>query len=56
MLRAGTSYEEVAVHDFDEPLMATPAIADGVLYVRTPKQLVAIGAPPSQDGSAEAGD
>ena len=43
VLAAGPEYEELAIHDFDEPLMATPAIAGGVLYVRTPKRLIALG-------------
>ena len=52
VLAAGPEYEELAIHDFDEPLMATPAIADGVLYVRTPKRLIAIG---EQAGAGAAG-
>lgn len=44
VVAAGPEYEELAIHDFDEPLMATPAIAGGVLFVRTPKRLIAIGA------------
>jgi outer membrane protein assembly factor BamB len=46
---AGPAYRELAVNDMGEPVMATPAIADGVLYVRTPSRLVALGrdGPPS---------
>ncbi|MEM1246569.1 MAG: PQQ-binding-like beta-propeller repeat protein [Acidobacteriota bacterium] len=42
VLAAGPIHEEIAVNDFDEPLMATPAIAAGVLYVRTPGHLYAL--------------
>jgi outer membrane protein assembly factor BamB len=41
---AGPVYQEIAVNDMTEPVMATPAIADGVLYVRTPSKLIALGA------------
>jgi outer membrane protein assembly factor BamB len=39
----GPTYEELAVNDMGEPVMATPAIANGVIYVRTPSRLVALG-------------
>lgn len=29
--------------EFGEPLMATPAVSDGVLFLRTPSKLIAIG-------------
>jgi len=41
----GPVYQELGVNDMTEPVMATPAIAGGVLYVRTPSKLVAIGEP-----------
>ena len=44
VLAAGPEYDEVAVHDFGEPLMATPAISEGLLLVRTPSRLMALGA------------
>lgn len=43
VLDAGPEYRELAVNDFGEPLMATPAVSDGLLLVRTPAHLVAIG-------------
>jgi outer membrane protein assembly factor BamB len=45
VVAAGPEYRELAVNDMTEPVMATPAIADGVLYVRTPSKLVAVGPP-----------
>lgn len=45
VLEAGPEYRELAVHEFDEPLMATPAISEGLLFVRTPSKLIAIGKP-----------
>jgi outer membrane protein assembly factor BamB len=43
VLEAGPEYRELAVHDFGEPLMATPAISEGLLLVRTPSKLLALG-------------
>lgn len=43
VVAAGPSFREIDVHDFGEPLMATPAISEGVLYVRSRSRLVAIG-------------
>lgn len=42
VLAAGPEYEELAVHDFGEPLMATPAISEGLLIIRTPSRLIAL--------------
>ena len=42
VLEAGPEFKELAVHDFGEPLMATPAISEGVLFVRTPSKLIAL--------------
>ena len=46
VIAAGRSFQELAIHDFKEPLMATPAISEGVLYVRTRSRLIAIGKRP----------
>ena len=46
VVRAGEEFELVAENDMGEILMATPAIADGTLYIRGRKQLFAIGAGP----------
>jgi outer membrane protein assembly factor BamB len=43
VVASGPAYQELGVNDMTEPVMATPAIAGGVLYVRTPSKLVAIG-------------
>ena len=43
VVASGPEYRELAVNDMTEPVMATPAIAAGVLYVRTPSKLVALG-------------
>jgi len=42
VFEAGPEFRELAVHDFGEPLMATPAISEGVLFVRTPSRLIAL--------------
>jgi len=42
VLAAGPQFAELAVHDFGEPLMATPAISEGLLIVRTPSRLTAL--------------
>jgi outer membrane protein assembly factor BamB len=42
VLAAGPQYRELAVHEFGEPLMATPAISEGTLLVRTPSELIAL--------------
>ncbi len=43
VLEAGPEYNEITVHEFGEPLMATPAVSEGVLFFRTPSKLIAIG-------------
>jgi len=43
VLAAGPEHRELAVHEFNEPLMATPAISEGLLIVRTPSKLIALG-------------
>ena len=42
VLQAGPEHRELAVHEFEEPLMATPAISEGLLIVRTPSKLIAL--------------
>jgi outer membrane protein assembly factor BamB len=41
---AGPEYKQIAVNSMHEPLMATPALSDGVMYVRSSSSLFAIGA------------
>lgn len=43
--KVGDSWQELAVNDMGEAVMATPAIVDGILYVRTLSKLYAIAAP-----------
>jgi outer membrane protein assembly factor BamB len=42
VLRAGPEYELVQRLDLGEPTQATPAVADGVLYLRTHTHLIAV--------------
>jgi outer membrane protein assembly factor BamB len=42
VVRAGPSFEVLARNSMNEPTMATPAIADGTIYVRTADHLVAL--------------
>lgn len=42
LFASGPEYRELAVHDFGAPLMATPAISEGFLIVRTPTELIAL--------------
>jgi outer membrane protein assembly factor BamB len=42
VVKAGRSFEVLARNDMGEPCMATPAIADGTLFVRTQGHLYAI--------------
>jgi outer membrane protein assembly factor BamB len=46
VLRAGPEYELLATNTMDEVVMATPAMSDGLLVVRTLGHVVGIGAPP----------
>ncbi len=43
VLEAGPEFRELAVHEFGAPLMATPAISEGLLFIRTPSELIALG-------------
>ncbi len=45
VVEAGSKYKQLAVNDMKEVLMATPAIANQTLYIRTRTHLFAIGAP-----------
>jgi outer membrane protein assembly factor BamB len=49
VLAAGDEYRELAVHEFGAPLMATPAISEGLLIVRTPGELIALRRTPVAD-------
>jgi outer membrane protein assembly factor BamB len=43
VVRAGPSFEHIATNSIGELLMATPALSDGVMYVRGVSNLFAIG-------------
>jgi outer membrane protein assembly factor BamB len=43
VVEAGTRFRQIAANDMGELLMATPALSQGVMYVRTAKSVVAIG-------------
>jgi outer membrane protein assembly factor BamB len=45
VVRAGPTFELLATNRMDDLCMATPAIADGMLFVRTQHALVALGRP-----------
>ena len=45
VVAAGPEFELLATNDLGGPALASPAIADGVLYVRTGQRLLAIGEP-----------
>jgi outer membrane protein assembly factor BamB len=44
VVRAGSTFEHIATNSIGEMLMATPALSDGVMYVRGASSLFAIGA------------
>ncbi len=43
VLKPGAEWELMRVNDFDEPIYATPAIAESRMYIRTSSTLYAIG-------------
>ncbi len=43
VVAAGREFRHIATNRIGEPLMATPALSDGVMYVRTSRSLIAIG-------------
>jgi len=45
VVKAGPTLEVLATNQMREPCLATPAISDRMILIRTAKQLVAIGAP-----------
>ena len=46
VIAAGDRFRLVATNSMGEPLMATPALSEGVMYVRSSKNLFAIGRRP----------
>ena len=45
VVEAGRTFRHVATNSMGEPLMATPALSEGVMYVRSSRTLFAIGRP-----------
>jgi outer membrane protein assembly factor BamB len=45
VVTAGPTFTHLATNSMGEPLMATPALSDGVMYVRSSRTLFAIGRP-----------
>jgi hypothetical protein len=43
VIQAGPSFVRLATNAMDDPCMATPAIADGILFVRTQHFVYAVG-------------
>jgi outer membrane protein assembly factor BamB len=43
VVAAGSSFTPIATNSMGEPIMATPALSDGVMYVRSARSLFAIG-------------
>jgi len=43
VVAAGPEYRELAVNEMGAPLMATPALSGGTIYLRTTRRLVAVG-------------
>jgi outer membrane protein assembly factor BamB len=43
VVRAGKEYVQIAVNEMAEPITATPAIADGLMVVRTARAVYGIG-------------
>jgi outer membrane protein assembly factor BamB len=43
VVKVGDSYQETAINAMGDNCLATPAIAEGVLYYRTQQSLIAIG-------------
>ena len=43
VIKAGPAYELVATNQLDAPMLATPAISDGRLFIRTKDEIMAFG-------------
>jgi outer membrane protein assembly factor BamB len=43
VVKAGATYELVATNQLDAPVLATPAISDGRLFIRTTNEVLAFG-------------
>jgi hypothetical protein len=52
VVRAGRTFELLATNDMGEVTMATPALSDGLLIVRTKTQVYAVREPATATGAA----
>ena len=52
VLKAGRTFEVLARNDMGEPLMATPAISDGTMFIRTAGHVYAVGKKPPMKAPA----
>jgi hypothetical protein len=52
VVRAGAVYEELARNEMGEICMSTPAIADGIMVVRTLRHVYGLGEPTPPPGGA----
>jgi outer membrane protein assembly factor BamB len=43
VIAAGDRFEHIATNSMGELLMATPALSDGVMYVRSAQSVIAVG-------------
>jgi outer membrane protein assembly factor BamB len=43
VIKAGPKFEVLSTNSLGEPVLATPAVSDGCLFVRTPRHVVAVG-------------
>ena len=51
VIRPGPQFEVLATNSLDEPVMASPAVVDGTIYLRGAEHLYAIGGPAATTGS-----
>jgi outer membrane protein assembly factor BamB len=51
VVKAGSEYVELGKYSFNEAVMATPAISDGVIVIRTLKHVYGIGEPGARPAS-----
>ena len=51
VVKAGPTFEIIATNDMASPVLATPAISDGRLFIRTASHLLAIGGSPARRAS-----
>jgi outer membrane protein assembly factor BamB len=50
VVRAGRTYQEIAKNQMKEVIMSTPAISDGMMFIRTLGHVYAVGGKESTAG------